>query len=91
MKKEKTKAKKRGELDEHNADPISLDLYHRMCKISMEAGDIFTWASTVFQWNCMAKSINIDELTFSQLSLGKDLLIVKYFNTKMDQTGKKLS
>ena len=57
----------------------------------MEAGDTFTWAFTVFQWNCMTRSIDIDELTFSQLSLGKDSLIVKYCNTKMDQAGEKTS
>ena len=57
----------------------------------MEAGDKFTWAFTVLQWNCMTRSINIDELSFSQLSQGKDSLIVKYCNTKMDQVGEKTS
>ena len=86
----KTKANKRGKLDEHNADPNPFDLYHWMCKISMEKGDIFTWAFTLFQSNCMSRSINIEELTSSQLSLGKDSLIVKYCNTKMGQAGEKL-
>ena len=48
MKLEKTKAKKK-ELDEHNADTISFDLNHQMCKISMEVRDIFTLVFAVFQ------------------------------------------
>ena len=57
----------------------------------MEAGDTFTWAFSVFQWNCMTRSINIDEHTFSQLSPGKYSCIVKHYNTNMDQAGEKNS
>jgi len=64
VKKEKTKAKKGGQLDETEADPITFELYRLLCKYAIEEGDIFTWAFTVLQWSCMARSISIDDLTF---------------------------
>ena len=91
LKKEKVKAKKRGELDEQEADPISYPLYRLICMDAITRGDLFTWAFSVFQWSCMARSINIDDLTFKQLSLAKDSLVVKYCDSKADQKGEKTS
>ena len=32
--------------------------------------DLYPWSYTVCQWNCMARSINIDNLSFGQIALG---------------------
>ena len=40
-KKEKTGAKKRGQLDEKDADPISFELYRLLCKLAIQSGNIF--------------------------------------------------
>ena len=39
----------------------------------------------------MARSVNIDNVTFSQMSLGKDSIVIKYDDSKADQTGEKTS
>ena len=91
IKKEKIKARKKGELDDRDADPINFGLYKHLCQFALRKGDIFLWAFTVFQWNCMARSINIDDITFSQCSLGNDSLVIKYFDSKSDQTGERTS
>ena len=90
-KKEKTGAKKRGELDEKEADPISFELYRLLCKLAIKSGNIFLWAFTVMQWSCMARSISIDDLTFGRISLGTDSLIVEYVDSKADQKGERTS
>ena len=91
IKKEKTKAKKRGETDEREADPISFELYSLLCKYAIEKGDMFVWAFTVMQWSCMARSVSIDDLTFGQLSLGTDSMIIQYCDSKADQKGERTS
>ena len=91
IKKEKTSAKKRGELDEQEADPINFELYRLICKLAIKSGNIFVWAFTVMQWSCMARSINIDDLTFAMASLGTDSLIVEYADSKADQKGERTS
>jgi hypothetical protein len=82
-KKETTKAKKRGEVEEHEADPISFELYRLLC------GDIYTWAYTVVQWHCMARSASIDDFTFIQLKLATDSIVIEYDDSKADQKGER--
>ena len=43
------------------------------------------------QWSCMARSISIDDLTFAQIALGTDSLVVEYIDSKADQKGEKTS
>ena len=43
------------------------------------------------QWSCMARSINIDDLTFAMASLGTDSLIIEYADSKADQKGERTS
>ena len=49
IKKEKTKAKKRGKLEDTEVDPISFELYRILCKYAIDTGDIFLWAYTIVQ------------------------------------------
>ena len=43
------------------------------------------------QWSCMARSISIDDLTFAQVALGTDSLVVEYIDLKADQKGERTS
>ena len=81
------KSKKRGETEEREADAISFELYRLLCKLAIKANNMFLWAFTVMQWNCMARSVNIDDMTFAQISLGTDSLVVEYCDSKADQKG----
>ena len=53
FKKESVKAKRQGNVDEHDADQIPLPLYSHICEWTVAAGNIFVWAFTLCQWNCM--------------------------------------
>ena len=39
----------------------------------------------------MARSVNIDNLTFNCFSLGKDSIVIEYWDTKKDKKGEKTS
>ena len=89
IKKDKIKAKNKGEHDEWEYDPIPFSLYCWICDKSINDGDVYTWYYTVLQWNCMDKSVRIDELTFKIITIWKDSIIVQYMDRKCDQKGKK--
>ena len=91
LKKENQKKKKLGQVTEQEADAITFPLYIEICKNAVMNGCIFLWVFTVFQWNCMARSINIDNLRFNCFSIGKDSIVVKYWDTKKDKKGDKTS
>ena len=88
VKKEKKKAKEKGLLDEAEADPIAFPLYKQICQWFLEEDDMTSFVFTLFQWNCMARSINIDPLGFHNFSKGQeDSIEILYGETKMDKTG----
>ena len=89
MQKEKTQAKKEGKLDEEEADPIPFPLYRLICQYAILTGNMFLWSFTACQWNLMARSVNIDDLTFGQFKIGKDSIVIEYDDTKKDPTGEK--
>ena len=91
LKKEKVKAKKRGETDERESDPIPYELYRKLCKYAIDMGNMFVWAFTVTQWACMARSISIDDMTFGQISIASDSLVIEYCDSKADQKGERTS
>ena len=39
----------------------------------------------------MERSISIDDLTFGQIELGTDSLVIKYYDSKSDQKGERTS
>ena len=47
-------------------------------RLSNRVREHFLWDFTVMQWPCMARSISIDDLTFAQVALGTDSLVVEY-------------
>ena len=66
-----------GKLEDTEADPISFELYIIFCKYAIETVYIFVWAYTVVQWSFMERSIYIDDLTFGQIELRTDSLVIK--------------
>ena len=70
MKKEKTKAKGKRQLEENEANPIGFGLYEQLCKWAVGSGTtvgIFIWAFLTTQWNIMGRTVNVDPLGFHNL------------------------
>ena len=89
IKKRKPEQQKNGNVETHESDPINMPFYVEIVKWCVNKGYILLWAFTVLQWNNMSRSINIDGLRWNMLSMGKDSIIVKYFDTKADPKGEK--
>jgi len=85
-----TKAKKEGDIDKKEADPIPLSLHQSMLKWAIEANTAFVWFWTL-AWNCMARSVLIDQLVFYIFKIDQDSTICKYDDQKADKTGERLS
>ena len=86
-KKEVAAGKKTGMLDEYDADEFSFELYEVLCGYFLHSGDIFSWCFLISQWNCMARTINIDNIGFRNVKKSGDCCQVKYDYSKSDQTG----
>jgi hypothetical protein len=76
--KETKKAKQNNMLDEEKSDPIPFGLYRKICYWSIKEKELHVWAFTVVQWNCIARSVSIDQLGFHNLSAGEDSIRVTY-------------
>ena len=85
------KAKKDGDVDEREADPIPITLCQSMLRWAVEANNVFVWFWTLSQWNCMARCASIDPLAFHNFKTGQDSIICKYDDQKADKTGERLS
>jgi hypothetical protein len=90
-KKEVVTHRRSGNLDEHEADPISFPLYRLICEWALETGNVFLWVWTVLQWNNMARSISIDPLGIHNFSVGTDSIKCKYDDSKADKKGERVS
>ena len=91
FKKETAEAKKHGQLDEQEADPIPRSLFRLILKWALEENNIFLWVFTILQWNCMARSINIGVLSLHRFRVTMDSIAEKYDNNKSDTAGEKVS
>ena len=90
-KKENQKVKKDGKVLEQESNHISFPLYCTICFEALTRSLTFVWVFTVLQWNCMTRSVNIDNLRFNCFSLGTDSIVVGYWDTKKDKKGKNTS
>ena len=86
-KKEVAANRKTGNVDEYDSDPFSFQLVRQLASWFLYSGNIFCWFFLLMQWNCMARSINIDCIGFSNFKRGTDSIIVKYDETKADKAG----
>ena len=93
MKKEKTKAKGAGKMDEQEADPINIELYEKLCVWAIEEGSIMVWVFTIMQWNCMGRCVNVAPLGFRNLKNNEapDSIVIEYDDNKNDKTGENIS
>jgi hypothetical protein len=87
--KETVDAKKEGELDEQEADPISWSPFKLILSWALDTSNICVWSYSILQWNCMARSVNIGSLGFHNFRAGEDHIVCCYDDTKSDQTGEK--
>jgi hypothetical protein len=85
------KAKKEGEVDEKEADPIPVSLYQMILRWSIEENNIFCWFWSLAQWNCIGRCSSIDPLAFHNFKIGQDSIICKYDDSKADKSGDRLS
>jgi hypothetical protein len=87
-KKEFAAAKAAGNTEEKEADAICSTLFKLLMTWAVEQGNIFVWRFSLLIWHLMARSINIDCILLHSIKKGvSDLIVFKYDNTKMDQTG----
>ena len=89
FKKRVANAKESGDIDEKEADPIPFSLCNYLCKWSIEEDNVFSWAWTVTQWNCISRPINVEPISLFSLRPYEDCVKVKFESTKSDQAGEK--
>jgi hypothetical protein len=91
-KKQIIKAKKKGEVDESESNPIPLQLYQLTLVWAIESNNMFVWFWTVSQWACMARCASIDPLGFHNFRVSaQDSLGCKYDDQKADKSVESLS
>ena len=87
-KKEHAGAKKEGNVDEREADPINASLFTLICKWAVEEMNIFIWVFSLLMWHMMARSISISSIALHNIKRGvSDSIQFKYDETKMDKSG----
>jgi hypothetical protein len=88
FKKEFAQAKKQGNTDEREADAVSSSLLSLLLIWAVEEGNVFVWVFCLCMWHLMARSCNVDCLSFHNIKRGiSDSIVFKYDETKMDKTG----
>ena len=93
VRKEHAAAKGEGTTEDKEADPISFDFYKQLNLWLIDDGLIGDWAYSTMQWNCVARSCNIDALGFHNLSRsqGADSVVIKYDVNKKDKAGENVT
>ena len=87
-KREFADQKKKGNVDEREADAISSTLFTMLMKWAVQEGNVFVWAFALLMWHLMARSINIDSVALHSIKRGiSDSITFKYDETKVDKTG----
>jgi hypothetical protein len=90
-KNEIAQEKKRGTVKDVSSDPINTTLYGLLMLWAIETNNVFVWAWTVLQWNFIGRLSSIDPLGFHNFSLGSDSTIGKYYDSKADKAGERLT
>ena len=86
--KEYANAKKDGNVDEQESDPITAPLFRRVCQWSLFEGNVFVWCFGLLQWNLMARTASIDALSLHNMKRGKsDSITFTHDATKSDMSG----
>ena len=86
--KEHASAKRDGNVDEQEADPITAALFRRLCQWAIFENNVFVWVFAILQWNLMSRTANIDALAIHNMRRGKsDSITFSHDKTKADQGG----
>lgn len=88
-KKQVANAKRKGNTDENEADPIPISLYQLICSWSVKEGNVMLWIWTILQWNLMARSVNIEPIALHNIKIFGDSMQFLYDQNKSDQEGAK--
>ena len=64
-------AEKYSHVEESDAKPITAALFCLICEWAIEESNPYLWVLGLFQWNLVARSINIDPLTFHNIEKGQ--------------------
>ena len=88
-KKQVANDKKKGNVDENEANPIPINLYQLICSWAVKEGNILVWLWTIMQWNLMAQSVNIEPIALHNIKVFQDSLQFLYDVNKSDQKGSK--
>jgi hypothetical protein len=87
-KNEHAGAKKDGNVDEREADPINASLFMLICKWAVKEMNIFDWVYSLLMWHMMDRSISRSFIALHNIKRGvSDSIQVKYHETKMDKSG----
>ena len=78
FKKKVANEKKKGNVDENEADSIPINLYQLICLWAVEEGNIMVWVWTIMQWNLMARLVNIEPITLRNIKGFQDSLQFLY-------------
>jgi hypothetical protein len=62
-KKEWAEQKKRGNVDEREADAINSTLFKLLLKWAINEGNVFVWVFCLVMWHLIARSINVDPMS----------------------------
>ena len=84
-------AKKLGQLDKKEADPMMCPLFRAILLWAMKSGNIFVWVFRVLQWNCMARSINLGPLSLHNFRVEVDSIVCCYDSDKKEGKGELIS
>ena len=87
FRKQVAKAKCTGDIEEQEADPIPYGLYVLICTWGVKMGNIMLWVWSILQWNLLARSVNVEPLSFRNFKVFEDNIQVKYDKNKSDQGG----
>ena len=90
---EKETRKAKTKMNWMNRSPIlfNFQLCQLICEWSILSCNLFLWLCTVTQWNCIARSMNVDNLGFHNLSPGTDSVKITCDSSKADKKGKNVT
>ena len=91
FKKETTNARKEGNLDEKECDPISWSLFKLILEWALKSENVMIWVFSLLQWHCMARSVNIGILGLHNFKRLEDSIVCRYDMNKKDPTGEKVN
>lgn len=71
-----------GECDETDSEPISQDLYKKICQWAIEDGNVFLWAWVVVQWNLMVRATPTTKIEIERMMAVDDAILVHFRDCK---------